>query len=231
MDLFNLFSKSKITLRLVLPNGLRIDRLEEKITFVGTMDEISRFAQEIWKISKLNDGALASVDQYIFKVSDYRTDDSFRKNWIELPGWGWGVMASKFLEIVERYEENPFWFNSCGCTDKLPLDIGVEVTDLERGTRGELLHEPPDALDGAQVVKWAWSGNKPFGVMPLVDDDREIEIYGLAICQYKDSLQIYRFSCSSDWEVQNDAPYNSIEEAMKQLPGQYRNVEAEWHDR
>ena len=116
MNLFSLFSKNKITLRVTLPKGLRIDRLEEKITFVGTMDEISKFAQEIRKISKLNDGALASVDQYIFKVSGYRTDDGFRKNWIELPGRGWGVMASKFLEVVERYEENPFWFNSCGYT-------------------------------------------------------------------------------------------------------------------
>jgi len=132
MDLFNLFSKHKITLRITLPRGIRIDRLEDKITFIGTTEEISKFAQEIRKTASLRDGALASIDKYIFKVSGYRTDDSFRENWIELPGRGWGVMASKFLEVVEKYEENPFWFNSCGYTDKLPLDIGVEVTDLER---------------------------------------------------------------------------------------------------
>ena len=41
-------------------------------------------------------------------------------------------MASKFLEVLDGYEENPFHFNSCGYTDKLPLDIGVDVTDLEK---------------------------------------------------------------------------------------------------
>jgi hypothetical protein len=39
-------------------------------------------------------------------------------------------MASKFLEVTERREENPFYFNSCGYTEKIPLDIGVEVSDL-----------------------------------------------------------------------------------------------------
>ncbi|WP_228450720.1 hypothetical protein [Chryseolinea soli] len=228
--LFDLFSANKITLRVTLPKGLNIEHSEEKVTFIGTTDEISAFAHEIRKIAKFKDGALVSVDRYIFKVSDYKTEDGFRNNWIELPGRGWGVMSSKFLEVVEGYEENPFWFNSCGYTDKLPLDIGVEVTDLKKEMKDELQHAPPAELDGAQVIKWAWSGDRPFGVMPFVDDEREIEIYGLAICRYKDTSQVYRFSCSSDWEVQNDAPYDSIEEAMKQLPDQYRNVEAEWYD-
>lgn len=96
--------------------------------------------------------------------------------------------------------------------------------------KDDLFHRPPDMLDGAQVIKWAWSGNRPFGVMPVVGDEPKIEIYGLAICRYKDSSEVHCFSCSSEWEVQNDSPYHSVEDAMEQLPDQYRQVKAQWRD-
>jgi hypothetical protein len=35
---------------------------------------------------------------------------------------------------------------------------------------------------------------------------------------------IYRFSCDKEWEVQQDSSYDSIENAIEQLPDQYRNV-------
>jgi hypothetical protein len=52
--------------------------------------------------------------------------------------------------------------------------------------------EPPDELDGAKVIRWAWSGITPFGHLPIAgtdtDDDScdSIEIFGLAICQYEE---------------------------------------------
>lgn len=110
---------------------MKIDRLDDRIKFTGTAYEISKLAEEIRKIAGLHDGQLAKVSNYIFKVSDYMTEDRFRTNWVELPNFGWNVMASKFLEVTGRLEENPFNFNSCGVTDKIVLDIEVEVTDLD----------------------------------------------------------------------------------------------------
>lgn len=91
------------------------------------------------------------------------------------------------------------------------------------------VNEPPDELDGAKVIKWAWSGDKPFGLMRYQDEMYEpIEIYGLAICQYEDTRAIYRFSCDKKWEVQNDSPQDSVEDAERILPDQYKLVPAEW---
>lgn len=85
-----------------------------------------------------------------------------------------------------------------------------------------MINEPADELDGAKVIKWAWSGDKPFGFVG------EIEIYGLAICRYNGSADVYRLSCDKDWEVQQDGLYDSIDEAVKQLPDQYKLVIATW---
>lgn len=130
MGLFRYFFKDKIVLKLTLPKGARVEHFGEKIKIKGTKDEISNFVKELRKVSRLSDGQLAKLNHYVLKVSDYMTEDRFRSDWIELPGRGWGVMASKFLEVVDGREDNPWYFNSCGYTDKLPLDIGVEVTDL-----------------------------------------------------------------------------------------------------
>lgn len=83
-------------------------------------------------------------------------------------------------------------------------------------------NEPANELAGAKVIKWAWSGDRPFGLVG------EIGIYGLAICRYDDSADVYRFSCDKDWEVQQDGLYNSIDEAIERLPDQYRSASATW---
>ena len=83
-------------------------------------------------------------------------------------------------------------------------------------------NEPPDELDGAKVIKWAWSGDKPFGFVG------EIEIHGLAICRYDGSAEVYRFSCDKDWEVQQDGLYDSIGDAIEQLPDQYKLEVSTW---
>ena len=91
--------------------------------------------------------------------------------------------------------------------------------------------EPPDELDGAKVIRWAWSGIKPFGYLPVIDgdlDNESIEIFGLAICQYNGADEVYRFSCDKDWEVQQDGVYDSIDNALRQLPDQYKLVTANW---
>jgi len=88
--------------------------------------------------------------------------------------------------------------------------------------------EPPEYLDGAKVIKWAWSGQQPFGFIGNQDDPERKEIYGLAICKYADGEGIYRFSCNKNWEVVQDRFYDTVENAIKQLPDQYKTVEADW---
>lgn len=91
--------------------------------------------------------------------------------------------------------------------------------------------EPPLELDGAKVVKWAWSGHKPFGFVGNEDGTESESIYGLAFCSYGDNEGIHRFSCDRNWEVVQDGYYNTIDQALDQLPDQYKNVEAVWQTR
>ena len=85
------------------------------------------------------------------------------------------------------------------------------------------MKKPPAYLDEAKVIKWAWSGETPFG---FVGEDA---IFGLAICQYSDDNSVCRFSCNKDWETVQDAQYDTVEQAINQLPEQYKQVLAEWH--
>lgn len=90
------------------------------------------------------------------------------------------------------------------------------------------MNKPPETIDNAEVLYWAWSGDIPFGVINHTDGTIAAEIFGLAICKYKDSKIVYRFSCDKNWETEQDGDYASIEDAMKLLPEQYKNVKATW---
>jgi hypothetical protein len=87
---------------------------------------------------------------------------------------------------------------------------------------------PPNQIDGADVLCWAWSGAKPFGFVPVTGTTDAIPIYGLAVCRYPGSQKVYRFSCNFTWETEQDSEYDSVEEAISRLPGQYQQVEAHW---
>ncbi len=91
------------------------------------------------------------------------------------------------------------------------------------------MSKPPAELDGARVLCWAWSGDDPFGVVEYTTGGIAATIHGLAICSYGDG-SIYRFSCDADWEVEQDGVYESIEEAKRLLPDQYKNVPVNWKD-
>ncbi len=75
--------------------------------------------------------------------------------------------------------------------------------------------EPPDELDGAEVILWAYNPVKPFFIMKYSDGNEYKPIYGFAICQYKGSGIFYEFSCGKDWYVENDSDAASIEEAVE----------------
>ena len=82
--------------------------------------------------------------------------------------------------------------------------------------------KPPDRIDGADLLEWAWS-DKPFGEVS------GIKIHGLAICRYAGASEVYRFSCDAQWNTQQDEVYGSAIEAKHELPDQYRNSKANWH--
>ena len=90
------------------------------------------------------------------------------------------------------------------------------------------LQEPPDLIDGARVLKWAWSGSQPFGFVGDETSQNRVEVYGLAICQYENDMQVYRFSCDRNWETVQDGLYDTVENAIKQLPNQYKNATVNW---
>lgn len=88
--------------------------------------------------------------------------------------------------------------------------------------------EPPDFLDGAKVINWAWAGPEPFGFVGSSEDNNSIAIYGLAICIYEGSESVYRFSCDKNWETITDSDYNNVQEAINELPDQYKRTHANW---
>lgn len=95
------------------------------------------------------------------------------------------------------------------------------------------MKKPPEKIDGALVLFWAWSGRHPFFLMPGTNGGNSIPIFGLAVCRYLDSGEVYRFSCSENWETENDTDYGSaelaVEEAMRMPSGQYDVSEVAWH--
>lgn len=87
--------------------------------------------------------------------------------------------------------------------------------------------KPPSHIDGAVVLEWAWS-DQPFGYLHASDGSGAIAIHGLAIARYSDSGELYRFSCNSSWETEQDSRYDSVESAKDLLPEQYREVPPMW---
>lgn len=88
--------------------------------------------------------------------------------------------------------------------------------------------KPENNIDGAKVLYWAWSGSSPFGFVGDSKDPIASKIFGLAICKYEDSDEVYRFSCDENWETQQDQVYDSVNQAIESLPEQYKNVSARW---
>ena len=93
-----------------------------------------------------------------------------------------------------------------------------------------LMKKPEPKIDGANVLYWAWSGDQPFGWVGDPKDPEASPIYGLAIAQYDHQPPFYRFSCDADWETVQDQDYDTLGDAIKLLPEQYREVIAIWHE-
>ncbi|EPG48777.1 hypothetical protein LEP1GSC049_3943 [Leptospira kirschneri serovar Cynopteri str. 3522 CT] len=42
--------------------------------------------------------------------------------------------------------------------------------------------------------------------------------------------KVYRFNCNKDWEVEQDSDYDTIEDAIKSYPNQYKNILIKWKE-
>jgi len=113
-----------------IPKEVKTEWFADKVRFIGTKNDLYDFLREFRKLREFKDGSLVKLDSLTLKVSEYITEDRNKKHWIELPDHAWGIMSSKFYDVWEGYDENPFDFNDCAYTDKNPFDIGIEITDL-----------------------------------------------------------------------------------------------------
>jgi hypothetical protein len=89
--------------------------------------------------------------------------------------------------------------------------------------------KPPEFLDGARVLEWAWSGDQPFGYMKDDTGQPVFAIHGQAICQYDGQTGFYRFTCDKNWEVVNDSDCDSVEEAKDSAEQMYRVSRSHWN--
>jgi hypothetical protein len=81
---------------------------------------------------------------------------------------------------------------------------------------------PPPQLDGADVLWWAWSDDRPFGAISGE------AVHGFAVCRY-DKGKLYRFSCGRNWEVLNDMDHEDEKSAKADIPHNYDASRVEWH--
>ena len=89
------------------------------------------------------------------------------------------------------------------------------------------MSHPPPTLDNAEVLFWAWSGERPFGVMP--DGEAGTQVFGCAVCRYANSGETYRFSCDQSWNVVQDEPCGRVDDPyLVRLPHQYDTREVVW---
>jgi len=88
------------------------------------------------------------------------------------------------------------------------------------------MSRPPERLDGARVMWWAWAGDRPFGEVYGAPEERRW-VWGMAVCRYEGG-EVYRFSCNEKWEVVQDSDHANEEEAKAGVPGNYDDSRVRW---
>lgn len=147
-----LFNQNKYKFEIEIPEGIKEEWFANKVRFVGKKDKIYSFTREFRRMKELKDDDKVKLGKLTLKVSNYITEDRNKEKHIELPNHAWGIMSSKFYDVWEGYDDNPFDFNDCGYTDKNPFDIGIEIEDIP------LTEEIILELSHLKLFKSEWKG-------------------------------------------------------------------------
>ena len=126
----SIFNRNKYKQLLEVPANTVLEWFSHKVRIVGLKEAIYRFAIQLRALKDLKEGDLIQLDRLTLQVSDFMTSNPQKEHGIALPGHAWNVMGSKFCDVLEQLDDNPFDFNDCGYTGPIPFDMGVEVTDL-----------------------------------------------------------------------------------------------------
>ena len=77
-------------------------------------------------------------------------------------------------------------------------------------------------IDGAQVLMISEKGH--YGYIKIFDaSDNGIEVCYLAICKYSENNIIYLFLCDYNISTEQDAVFNSVEEAVENAQNRSQN--------
>ncbi len=93
------------------------------------------------------------------------------------------------------------------------------------------MHEPPDILNGAQVVcftpldeRHAATG----GTRHFRDGKQQTGFAGLVIARYPGQYGFYLFYCDQEWSVKNDTLHESLDDARAQAEFEFRGTSGTW---
>jgi hypothetical protein len=73
--------------------------------------------------------------------------------------------------------------------------------------------EPPERLDGADVLCWAVSSRG--GFYQLAGPHPTVTVAAMAVARYVDCRSVYLFKCDPNWQVVQDWDCGSVEEARE----------------
>lgn len=110
-----------------LPKGIEVIEHHDGLTFKGTAEQIDQLANKIRHLSTLKNNDKIKFGKYCFIISDF-VPTTPKRGTVQLPSHAWNIMASKFSEVANSWEDSPFNFNDCGYINpRLNFDIGVEL--------------------------------------------------------------------------------------------------------
>ena len=119
--------------KIKIPKGIEIDYFEDRACIKGTKASLFSFIETLRSISKLKSGTGIKLGELILKVSKAPTFFGMRSKSIEMPSDAWNILASKFYDVWEGFDENPFYFNDCGYLyPKNEYDLGILITDMPK---------------------------------------------------------------------------------------------------
>lgn len=90
-----------------------------------------------------------------------------------------------------------------------------------------LVNEPPNQLDGADVLCWAVSARG--GFYTLVGSDPPVVVVAMAVAHYVGG-DVYLFKCDENWEVVQDWDCESVEDAHERAAS-HTDEPLEWRVR